>query len=344
MACLSEMRSWTRLAPEESCLGRRPDNGGERAWGREAAVWRAPDFSSRATRDERIPNNSCFCKTIRGLHKHKNSISCHLSRLNGGRGDGPEPIVDDRQGRRIRGLGFRSSPRCRRGGRHDDGHARGRNPSPICPPLVCEDRPGRRLQSRVRQSSTCRRLLAASASVLNCWFRLAAKAFRTCSPWSFRRAISSPRTGHSRWRALPVWQTTRITGFSAAAPYAGTVLTEALPASVPITAVYHVSPAWAVSAVCRRRDRARVRFRGPRRFRYRQYNRAFACARRAGWVHYMLNQSWGVFFDAKKFFDRSVGKATGLNFGPPVGVINVTAASVTHSQPWVLSTGLTYRF
>jgi outer membrane protein W len=63
-----------------------------------------------------------------------------------------------------------------------------------------------------------------------------------------------------------------------------------------------------------------------------------------GGFDYMLNKNWGVFVDAKTYLDRSVSKATGLNYGPPLGVIDTAATAVTHVQPWVLATGVTYRF
>ena len=58
----------------------------------------------------------------------------------------------------------------------------------------------------------------------------------------------------------------------------------------------------------------------------------------------MINRNWGVFIDAKKYFDTSTSKAAGLNYGPPVGVLETAATAVSHAQPWVLATGLTYRF
>jgi len=143
---------------------------------------------------------------------------------------------------------------------------------------------------------------------------------------------------------IPVWQTARITGFSAIQPFAGTVLSTALPGALPITAVYHftqfgalqpyvgggVAPIFALTV----RDG----------FSVGSSTEPSVGLVLQGGFDYMLNRNWGVFIDAKKYFDRSVSKATGLNYGPPVGVIETAATAVTHAEPWVLATGLTYRF
>jgi len=143
---------------------------------------------------------------------------------------------------------------------------------------------------------------------------------------------------------IPVWQTARITGYSAIQPFAGTVLSTALPGAPPITAVYHftqfgalqpyvgggVAPIFALTV----RDG----------FSVGSSTEPSVGLVLQGGFDYMLNRNWGVFIDAKKYFDRSVSKATGLNYGPPVGVIETAATAVTNAQPWVLAMGLTYRF
>jgi outer membrane protein len=141
---------------------------------------------------------------------------------------------------------------------------------------------------------------------------------------------------------FPVWQTAKITGFSATAPAAGTVLSKTLPASAPITAVYHLTQFGAFQPyvgaglapvfVLRTRDG----------FAVGTSTEASVALILQGGFEYMFDRNWGVFFDAKKYFDRSIGTATGLNV-PPV-VIQAAATSVSNSQPWVLATGLTYRF
>jgi outer membrane protein len=143
---------------------------------------------------------------------------------------------------------------------------------------------------------------------------------------------------------IPVWQTARITGYSPIQPFGGTVLSTALPGAVPITFVYHftqfgalqpyvgggVAPIFALTM----RDG----------FSVGTSTEPSVGLVLQGGLDYMLDRHWGVFIDAKKYFDRSVSKAAGLNYGPPVGVIETSATAVTNAQPWVLSTGVTYRF
>jgi outer membrane protein len=143
---------------------------------------------------------------------------------------------------------------------------------------------------------------------------------------------------------FPVWQTARITGASAIPPFPGTLLSTALPAALPITAVYHftqfgalqpyagigLTPIFALST----RDN----------FSVGASTEPSVGLVLQGGFDYMLNKNWGVFIDAKTYLDRSVSKATGLNYGPPLGVIDTAATAVTHVQPWVLATGVTYRF
>jgi outer membrane protein len=143
---------------------------------------------------------------------------------------------------------------------------------------------------------------------------------------------------------FPVWQTARITGSSAIPPFPGTLLSTALPAALPITAVYHftqfgalqpyggigLAPIFALSV----RDN----------FSVGASTEPSVGLVLQGGFDYMLNKNWGVFVDAKTYLDRSVSKATGLNYGPPLGVIDTAATAVTHVQPWVLATGVTYRF
>ena len=59
---------------------------------------------------------------------------------------------------------------------------------------------------------------------------------------------------------------------------------------------------------------------------------------------YMFNRNWGVFLDVKKLFNWSTGKSTGFDLGPPIGTIPGAATIKTTFQPWLFSTGVTYRF
>ena len=143
---------------------------------------------------------------------------------------------------------------------------------------------------------------------------------------------------------VPTWEKVRITGFTPGAPAAGTLLFEALPATVPVTAVYHfrqlgalepylglgVAPVFTLST----RD---------------EFNTGISVEPTAGLVlqggfDYMFNSHWGLFFDAKKIFAQFDVKTRGIDLGPPIGVIPAAASSRTTAEPWLLSSGVTYRF
>lgn len=144
--------------------------------------------------------------------------------------------------------------------------------------------------------------------------------------------------------AVPLWLTTKITGFSATPPFSETVLGKLLPAVVPITGVYHftqfgaiqpylgggIAPSFELAV----RD---------------GFNTGGSFAPTVGLVaqvgsDYMLNRNWGVFLDVKKLFIWSTGKSTGFDLGPPIGTIPGAATIKTTFQPWFFSTGVTYRF
>ena len=143
---------------------------------------------------------------------------------------------------------------------------------------------------------------------------------------------------------FPVWQTVRITGFSATPPFAGTILVKQAPAVAPITIVYHVRQLAAFQPYAGVGIAPFFVFKERDSFATGNSTEPSLALVLQGGVDYMFSPNWGVFFDAKKYFDRSIGKATGLNFGPPTGAVHLAATAVTNSQPWVLSTGLTYRF
>ena len=143
---------------------------------------------------------------------------------------------------------------------------------------------------------------------------------------------------------VPTWQTAKITGFSATAPVAGTVLSKTMPGSLPITIAYHFTQFGALQPYAGGGVSAVFAFAQRNGFTTGNATEPSIALVLQGGFDYMFSQNWGAFFDAKKFFDRSIGTATGLNFGPTLGLAHLSATSVTNSQPWVLSTGLTYRF
>jgi len=143
---------------------------------------------------------------------------------------------------------------------------------------------------------------------------------------------------------FPVWVTVRITGYSATEPFPGTALGRLVPGVAPVTGVYHftqfgafqpylgagVAPAVAL-AVTKGFDTGG------------SFDPTIGLVLQGGF-DYMLTRNWGLFVDVKKIFLLSRGKATGIDLGPPVGVIPVGGTIKTNSQPWLFATGLAYRF
>ncbi|HTR15039.1 MAG TPA: OmpW family outer membrane protein, partial [Roseiarcus sp.] len=130
---------------------------------------------------------------------------------------------------------------------------------------------------------------------------------------------------------FPVWVPVRVTGYSATPPYPGTVLARVLPAAPPLTGVYHftrfgpfqpylgagVAPAIAL-AVAKGFETGG------------SFDPSIGLVLQGGF-DYMLTRNWGVFVDVKKIFIQLHGKATGVDLGPPVGVIPVAGSIKTNS-------------
>jgi outer membrane protein len=143
---------------------------------------------------------------------------------------------------------------------------------------------------------------------------------------------------------IPMWSSVTINGSSPPGPPSGTVLAKVLPVATPITGLYHftqfggfqpylgagIAPTFALAV----RD---------------GYNTGASYQPALGFVvqggfDFMLNQHWGVFFDAKQGFAQPTGSATGVNLGQPPGIIPLVSSIKTKARPVLFSTGLTYRF
>jgi len=144
---------------------------------------------------------------------------------------------------------------------------------------------------------------------------------------------------------FPVWSTVTVTGSPPpGAPPAGTILAKVMPASIPITGVYHftqfgsfqpylgagLAPAFALAV----RDGYATGA---------SYQPALGVVVQGGF-DFMFNQHWGVFFDAKQGFSSTTGNATGINLGPPLGIVSASSWIKTNAKPVSFTTGLTYRF
>jgi outer membrane protein len=143
---------------------------------------------------------------------------------------------------------------------------------------------------------------------------------------------------------FPLWETVTINGSSPTGPPSGAVLSKLLPASVPITGVYHftqfgrfqpyvgagIAPTFALAV----RDGYNVGA---------TYQPALGVVVQGGF-DYMLNQHWGVFVDAKQGFGGATGNSTGVNTLPSLGPIPILGTIKTNAKPVAFSAGLTYHF
>jgi outer membrane protein W len=141
---------------------------------------------------------------------------------------------------------------------------------------------------------------------------------------------------------FPMWATVTVNGSSPTGPPSGTVLNKLLPASVPITGVYHftqfgrfqpylgagIAPTFALAV----RDGFNTGS---------TYQPALGVIVQGGF-DYMFNQHWGVFVDAKQGFVGATGTSTGVNTAPSLGPIAGTIK--TNARPVSFSAGLAYHF
>ena len=144
---------------------------------------------------------------------------------------------------------------------------------------------------------------------------------------------------------IPMWSSVTINGNSADGPPSGTVLGNVLQVTTAVTGVYHftqfgrfqpylgagIAPTLTLAV----RD---------------GYSTGGSYAPALGFVvqggfDFMLNQHWGIFFDAKQGVGQTTGNATGINLGTVPGDHSRAARWSTHTLiRSSFSTGLTYRF
>ena len=142
---------------------------------------------------------------------------------------------------------------------------------------------------------------------------------------------------------LPMWAEAKTTGTTLGAPPSGTLLSKFMPAFLPVTLLYHfnqfgafqpyigggVAPVFALAT-------------------HDEFDSGVTVDPTIGLVlqggaDVMIDQHWGWTFDVKKLFAEATSHATGLNVAPGV-VIPAVGEQKTSFQPWILSTGVTYRF
>jgi outer membrane protein len=127
----------------------------------------------------------------------------------------------------------------------------------------------------------------------------------------------------------------------------GTLLAKTMPSFVPVTVVYHFTQFGAFQPYLGAGVSPVFSFAQKSGFNTGvTVDPAIAFVLQAG-ADVMIDQHWGWFVDAKRLFANGDSHGTGDNLavvgGPPV-VIPVAGTLKTSFQPWVLSTGATYRF
>jgi outer membrane protein len=148
---------------------------------------------------------------------------------------------------------------------------------------------------------------------------------------------------------VPMWVTDKLKGATAVGPYPvpdGTLIANVMPSFVPVTLLYHFN-----------------QFGAFQPYLGGGFAPVFALAHRdafntgvtvdptvglvlQGGADVMIDQHWGWSVDVKKLFAEVTSHSTGDNLAV-VGVpttIAVPGEQKTYFQPWVLSTGVTYRF
>jgi outer membrane protein len=127
----------------------------------------------------------------------------------------------------------------------------------------------------------------------------------------------------------------------------GTVLSKFIPAFVPVTLLYHFSQFGAFQPYIGA-GFAPVFSLATRD----EFNTGVTMDPTIGLVlqggaDVMIDQHWGWSLDVKKLFADGTSHATGDNLAVislPGGTIPAVGLQKTTFQPWVLSTGVTYRF
>ena len=142
---------------------------------------------------------------------------------------------------------------------------------------------------------------------------------------------------------FPLWATVTINGSSPTGPPSGTVLSKLLPASVPITGVYHFTQFGNFQPYLGAGHRADLRAGGPRRLHYRLHISTGARRRRPGRLRLHAQQALGRLCRCEAGLRRGDGELDGRQHGSVPGTDH-SAPSRTNARPVSFSAGFTYHF
>jgi outer membrane protein len=146
---------------------------------------------------------------------------------------------------------------------------------------------------------------------------------------------------------VPMWATDKTKGALAGALplQSGTLLAKIMPSFVPVTALYHFTQFGAFQPYVGGGVAAVFSFAKRDAFDTGVDVHPTAGLILQGGADVMIDQHWGWTFDVKKLFAHVKADATGedlTQFG--YGKLPVANSQKAYFEPWVLSTGVTYRF
>jgi outer membrane protein len=144
---------------------------------------------------------------------------------------------------------------------------------------------------------------------------------------------------------IPFYVKDRTKGYNPQNPLVpnGTVLSQIMPAIVPITAVYHFDNFGPVRPFLGVGFAPGFSFSNKNAFLGNvAVGGAVGLVLQAG-ADYMFDRHWGLSFDVKKVF-AYVGAHSSQIAIPGVGYVPTVTTQTVNFQPWLLSTGIVYRF
>jgi outer membrane protein len=160
---------------------------------------------------------------------------------------------------------------------------------------------------------------------------------------------------------IPMWASDKTKGTPGAPfllggvlplPPDGTTLAKVMPSFIPLTVLYHFNQFGMFQPYLGAGVAAVFSFRTKDEFNTGVTVDPTIGLVLQGGADVMIDQHWGLTFDVKKVFADTTSHATGDNvalLGPAYtgllgNTLAVTGTQKTDFQPWVLSTGVTYRF
>jgi outer membrane protein len=144
---------------------------------------------------------------------------------------------------------------------------------------------------------------------------------------------------------IPVYAKDRTKGYNPQNPLVpnGTVLSRIMPAIIPITAVYHFDNFGPVRPYLGAGFAPGFSFSNKNAFLGNvAVGGSVGLVLQAG-VDYMFDRHWGLSFDVKKVFAYVNAHSSEINV-PGVGYVPTVTTQTVNFQPWLLSTGIIYRF